>query len=166
MHEWETRTRLKHYLDQGVSKAELSTRFGVSERTTCHWTAKGQLDGDLVARGTCYASRPQANHKLDPYQAIINTRREEFPRLSAQRLFDELRKAGYTGGYGRVWDYVHEVRPREPVEPVVRFETPLGRQGQVDFGTFKLPCGHQHALLVVLGHSRLLWRKGDISELL
>ena len=30
-------------------------------------------------------------------------------------------------------------RPREPVEPVIRFETPPGRQGQVDFGTFTLP---------------------------
>ena len=25
------------------------------------------------------------------------------------------------------------------VEPVVRYETPPGRQGQVDFGTFTLP---------------------------
>ncbi|MXW52052.1 MAG: IS21 family transposase [Acidimicrobiaceae bacterium] len=157
MHGWETRMRLKHYLDQGVSKAELSRRFGVSERTIYYWIAKGQLDRDLVAGGTRYASRPRANHKLDPYKAIINTRLEEFPRLSALRLFDEVREAGYTGAYGRVRDYVHEVRPRDPVEPAVRFETPPGRQGQVDFGTFTLPWGRQHALLVVLGHSRLLW---------
>ena len=78
-------------------------------------------------------------------------------RLSAQRLFDEVRAAGYAGGYSRVRDYVHEVRPRDPAEPAVRFETPPGRQGQVDFGTFKLPWGRRHALLVVLGHSRLLW---------
>ena len=39
----------------------------------------------------------------------------------------------------------------------MRFETPPGRQGQVDFGTFTLPWGRRHALLVVLGHSRLLW---------
>ena len=128
-----------------------------SERTIHYWIAKGQLDRDLVAGGTRYASRPRANHKLDPYKAIINTRLEEFPRLSAQRLFDEVREAGYTGAYGRVRDYVHGVRPRDPVEPVVRFETPPGRQGQVDFGTFTLPWGRRHALLVVLGHSRLLW---------
>ena len=34
--------------------------------------------------------------------------------------------------------YLRTVRPREPVEPVVRFETPAGRQGQVDVGTFRL----------------------------
>ena len=40
---------------------------------------------------------------------------------------------------------------------MVRFETPAGRQGQVDFGTFTLPWGRPHALVVVLSHSRLLW---------
>ena len=48
-------------------------------------------------------------------------------------------------------------RPREPVEPVVRFETPAGHQGQVDFGTFTLSWGRRHALVIVLGYSRLLW---------
>ena len=96
-------------------------------------------------------------HKLDPYKGIIDDRLREFPRLSARRLFDEVREAGYPGGYGRVYDYVRTVRPHEPVEPVVRYETPPGRQGQVDFGTFTLPWGRRHALLVVLGHSRLLW---------
>ena len=46
---------------------------------------------------------------------------------------------------------------REPIEAPVRFETPAGRQGQVDFGTFTLPWGRRHALVVVLGYSRLLW---------
>ena len=54
-------------------------------------------------------------------------------------------------------DDVRAVRPREPVEAVVRFETPAGRQGQVDFATFTLPWGRRHALVVVLSHSRLLW---------
>jgi transposase len=49
------------------------------------------------------------------------------------------------------------VRPLPPAEPLVRFETPAGFQGQVDFGTFQLPWGRRHALLVVLGYSRLLW---------
>ena len=147
MHRWEMRMRLKYYLDQGVTKAELSRRFGVSERTIYYWIAKGQLDRDLVAGGTLYTSRRQAKHKLDPYKEIIDTRLDEFPRLSAQRLFDEVRAAGYTGGYGRVRDYVYEVRPRDPVEPTIRFETPPGRQGQVDFGTFTLPWGRRHALL-------------------
>ena len=40
-------------------------------------------------------------------------RLEEYPKLSAKRLFDEIRAAGYPGGYSRVRDYVRGVRPRE-----------------------------------------------------
>ena len=49
-------------------------------------------------------------HKLDPYKGIIEAQLEEFPRLSAKRLYDEVRAAGYTGGYVRVRDYVRSVR--------------------------------------------------------
>ena len=157
MHGWETRMRLKYYLDQGVSKAELSRRFGISRRTIHHWIAAGQLDRDLAAGDARPAPRRKRKHKLDPYKAMIDVRLREFPRLSAQRLFDEVRAAGYAGGYGRVREYVGTARPRDPAEAAVRFETPPGRQGQVDFGTFTLPWGRRHALLVVLGYSRLLW---------
>ena len=148
---------LKHYLDQGVSKAELSRRFGVNRRTIHHWIETGQLDRDLEAGARGYSPRPPVPHKLDPYKAIIDARLEAFPKLSAKRLFDEVRAAGYPGGYKRVQEYVRARRPREPVEAPVRFETPAGQQGQVDFGTFRLPWGRRHALVIVLGYSRLLW---------
>ena len=148
---------MKHYLDRGVSKAELSRRFGVNRRTIHNWNDTGQLDRDLAAGARGYSPRPPVAHKLDPYKAIIDARLEAFPKLSAKRLFDEVRAAGYPGCYSRVNDYVRATRPREPVEAPVRFETPAGRQGQVDFGTFTLPWGRRHALVIVLGYSRLLW---------
>ena len=148
---------LRHYLQRGVSKAALARRFGVSRRTIHEWVEKGQLDRDLSSGGGRYSPRPAVPHKLAPYTGIVEARLEEFPGLSAKRLFDEVRAAGYPGGYSRVRDYVRAVRPREPVEAVVRFETPAGRQGQVDFATFTLPWGRRHALVVVLSHSRLLW---------
>ncbi len=85
-------------------------------------------------------------HKLDPYKAIIDARLEALPKLSAKRLFDEVRAVGYPGSYSRVNDYVRATRPREPVEALVRFETPAGRQGHVDFGTFSLPWGRRPIL--------------------
>ncbi len=148
---------LKHYLDQGVSKAELSRRFGVSRRTIHYWIETGRLDRELSAGAGGYAPRPPVAHKLDPYKPIIDARLEAFPKLSAKRLFDEVRAAGYPGCYENVRNYVRVARPREPADPPVRFETPAGRQGQVDFGTFTLPWGRRHALVVVLGYSRLLW---------
>ena len=157
MYKWEIRMLLKHYLDRGVSKAELSRRFGVNRRTIHNWVDTGQLDRDLAAGARGYSPRPPVAHKLAPYKAIIDARLEAFPKLSAKRLFDEVRAAGYPGCYSRVNDYVRATRPREPVESLVRFETPAGHQGQVDFGTFTLPWGRRHALVIVLGYSRLLW---------
>ena len=69
-----------------------------------------------------YSPRPLVAHKLDPYKAIIDARLEAFPMLSAKQLFDEVRAAGYPGGYKRVQEYVRATRPRESV---VRFETPV-----------------------------------------
>src|SRR5690606_6794007 len=79
------------------------------------------------------------------------------PALSAVRLLEEIRALGYTGGYSQLRDYVRQVRPKPPEEVRVRFETPPGRQAQVDFAEFRFPWGKRHALLVVLGYSRLLW---------
>ena len=106
MHEWGTRMLLRHYLDQGLTKTELSRRFGVSRRTIHYWIESGQLDRDLATGQTSYAPRPAVASKLDPYKGIIEARLQEFPKLSAQRLFDEISAAGYAGGYSRVRDYV------------------------------------------------------------
>ena len=97
MHGWETRMLLKHYLERGVSKAALARRFGVSRRTLHEWIESGQLDRDLSSGGARYSPRPPVPHKLDPYAGIIDSRLEEFPELSAKRLFDEVRAAGYAG---------------------------------------------------------------------
>ena len=130
---------LKHYLEQGVSKAELARQFQLSRRTIHYWIESGQLDRELTAGAGGYARWAPVAHKLDPYKRIIEARLEVYPKLTAQRLYEELRAAGYPGSYGNVRDYVRQVRPRETVDPVVRFETPPGRQGQVDFGSFRLP---------------------------
>ena len=156
MHGWETRMLLRHYLARGVSKSELSRRFGVSRRTIHAWVESGQLDRDLgsghgllaAASGGAQAGSLQGDHR-HAFGGV--------PRAVGEAAVCRGASGGYAGGYTRVRDYVRLVCPREPSEPVVRFETPAGHQGQVDFATFSLPWGRRHALLVVLGYSRLLW---------
>ena len=102
---------LKHYLDRGVSKAELSRRFGVNRRTIHYWIETGQLDQDLAAGARGYTPRPPVAHKLDPYKGIIGARLEAFPKLSAKRLFDEVRAAGYPGEAERgAMEYLEKVK--------------------------------------------------------
>jgi transposase len=153
----ERRVLLRHYLEQGLSKTEVARTLGVSRRTLYHWIHSGELDRDLDNAPVRYRPRPAVARKIDGYREMIQVRLAEYPRLSATRLFDEARAAGYAGGYTQMKDYVREVRPGPPADPVVRFETPPGLQAQVDFAEFRLPWGKRFALLVVLGYSRLLW---------
>lgn len=154
---WETKVLLKHYLEQGMSQTLLAQKLGVSRRTIYRWIQSGELDRDIDAESVRYTPRPPKPAKLDPYKPMIRARLAEFPELSAVRIFEEARAAGYPGGLTQLKLFVSEVRPRPPEDPVVRFETPPGKQGQVDFAHFRFPWGRRYALLVVLGYSRLLW---------
>lgn len=156
MYGWERLVLLRHLLDEGLQKTAIAARLGVSRGLVYHWLRTGQLDrelDELPARRV----RVTAPSKLAPYEAIIDARLETFSELSAVRLFTEVQAAGYRGGMSQLQAYVRRVRPRPPVEPVVRFETAPGQQAQVDFAEFRLPWGKRYALLVVLGYSRLLW---------
>ena len=72
-----------------------------------------------------------------------------YPRLTAVRLLEEIRAAGYRGGYTQLKEYVRKVRPRPP--PVAASRRP---GHQLDFADFRLPWGKRYAFLVVLGYSR------------
>ena len=157
MYSRERRVLLRHYLEQGLSKSAIARMLGIGRRTLYHWINTEQLDRDLDNGPVQYKPRPAVERKIDRYRGIIETRLAEYPRLSATRLFDEVRAAGYDGGYTQVKEFVRQVRPTPPLDPVVRFETPPGLQAQVDFAEFRLPWGKRYALLVVLGYSRLMW---------
>jgi transposase len=153
----EQRVLLRHYLEQGLTKAELARTLGVSRRTVYHWIDTGQLERELDDDPVRYRARPPVERKIDRYCPIILARPNEYPKLSATRRHDEIRAAGYAGSYTQVKEYVRQVRPIPAADPVVRFETPPGLQAQVDFAEFRLPWGKRFALLSVLGYSRLLW---------
>ncbi len=153
----EKRVLLREYLEQGIKKAALADKLGISRRTVHHWIKTGQLDRELDEETVRYKKRPRIERRIDPYREILHSRLHEFPELSSVRLHDEIRAAGYEGGYTQVKEYVRQIRPQPPAEPLVRFETSPGHQAQVDFAHFRLPWGRRWALLVVLGYSRLLW---------
>jgi len=104
-----------------------------------------------------YTARPPVERKVDPFRGIL-------PRpvwLSSPAVGRCVCSRGpppaTRGGYTQVKDCVREMRPRPAPRPVVRFETPPGHQGQVDFAEFRLPWGKRYALLGRAGYSRLLW---------
>ena len=90
MHGWETRMLLKHYLERGVSKAELSRLFGVSRRTIHSWIEAGDLDRDLAAGET----RAVLTEGLESAFA-------RFGGVPRELLFDQMRACSATRSWPR-----------------------------------------------------------------
>ncbi len=102
------------------------------------------------------APRPS---KLDDHEPKIKALLEEYPDITAARIFEELKADKYTGGMSILRTKVRKLRPKPTVEPTVRFETDPGKQGQMDWSpyTLKLRCGQQLKVLCfsyILGFSR------------
>lgn len=114
--------------EQGLSKRAVAKRLGVSRDTVSkYWDgAKIKLEQQR------YGRRPQL---IDPYRDYITARLEEFPELSARRLFKEIRGRGYQGSERTVRRYVRSIRPCKYRE-YKPFETLPGEQAQVDWGHF------------------------------
>lgn len=82
-----------------------------------------------------YAKRPS---KLDPFEKTIKHLLEKYPRITGERLFEELRSAGYEGGISILRDRLRSLRPGPKQTPVIRFETEPGIQGQMDWSPYRI----------------------------
>jgi len=110
MHGIEKRVEMRRLIEAGVGKAATARAVGISRHTLYNWIKAGELERAPDDMTVQYGPRPPMPSKLDPWKATIDARLSEFPQLAAQRLFREVRDAGYPGGYGQVKRYVRELR--------------------------------------------------------
>ena len=112
---------------QGKGIREVARETGAA-RNTIRAILRGDADEQYGPR----APRPS---NLDPHKAYLGARLKAAGeiRLSAVVLLRELRERGYAGGVTQLKEYLRTIRPRPELEPVVRFETPPGKQLQIDF---------------------------------
>lgn len=102
--------------------------------------------------------RQTRKSKLDEFNDRITEILKEFPAITGQRIFEELVKDGYDGGVSILRDHLRKIRVVEK-EPVIRFETGPGHQGQMDWSPYTIPftrtgpAGVQ-CFSYILGHSR------------
>ena len=113
-----------------------------------------------------YGPREPRATKVAPFERYLRERLTAFPDLTGRRLLREIHEHGYGGGYIVLKDSLREIRPPKTTTFEVRFETPAGRQAQVDFSHFRTvftdePSTERVVWLfsLVLGHSRMLWAR-------
>jgi len=142
---------------QGLSISAIAERTGHDRKTVRKVIGRGLI----VPK---YALRTPRPTLLGPYEAYLRERVAAWPELSGVRLLRELGERGYAGGVTQLNDFLRAVRPPVVAPFEIRFETPAGRQAQVDFAHFMVEFteqpGVQHRVwlfAMVLGHSRYLW---------
>ena len=86
----ETRMLLRHYLEQGLSKAAVA-RLAGRQLADGASLDRGGAAGPGVGRGAVrYGPRRTQSSELNPYKEIIETRLAGYPDLSAVRLCEEI----------------------------------------------------------------------------
>jgi transposase len=144
---------------QGWSIRTLSRHFAMGRNTIRRILRKHRKKRDQ-GHDVLDQQRPVARQsKLDTFKPMIKALLEQYPDITGVRVYEELADSGFDGGRTIVTDHLRKIRPRPKKEPVVRFETPPGHQGQMDWSPYTLNftrSGRQQVLCFsyILGHSR------------
>ncbi len=134
---------------QGKSIRAISRELEINRKTVRRCLRRPET-------ASVYGPRPRRGSKLDPFKEGLRRRiAEASPRwIPATVHLREIRRQGYSGGITTLRLWLARERPKEPEEPVVRFETPPGHQAQVDWAQFRGGADRLSAFVCVLGHSR------------
>lgn len=126
---------------QGWAIRALARHFGLSRNMVRRILRKHDELRDeghdilLAQQRAPSAKRPS---KLDPFEETIKLLLEKYPKITGERLFEELRSDGYDGGISILRDRLRALRPGPKQTPVIRFETEPGIQGQMDWSPYRI----------------------------
>jgi transposase len=157
--------KIRTVLAEGKSLREAARELGVSRNTVRRYARGDVGTGKRAKRGS----------KLEPFKEQVRAWVREDRLLNCPTMLARLRAQGYTGGMTVLKDFVQPLRPPLARQrPVQRYETPPGRQLQVDWGEFTYEdAGKQrkvYGFVAVLGYSRMRYavfaRRCDTPTLL
>jgi len=153
IHRWQSGQPLRAIARElGVS------RWRVSRTIARHQAARSEAS--VTAANSALPPPPgHRRSKLDAFEATIVRLLERYPRMTATRLFEELKKQGYTGSYTILRERVNQLRSRPQKPLVVRFETAPGVQAQMDWAEYQIDFAQEGRRRVnlfsyLLGYSR------------
>lgn len=122
----------------------------------------GTVSRVLAQAGLPLAGVPRRASQVDPYLPFIRETLEQFPRLTASRLYAMVKDRGYPGRPDHFRHLIAQHRPRPKAEAYLRLRTLPGEQAQVDWGHFgHLDIGRARrplmAFIMVLSWSRQIY---------
>jgi hypothetical protein len=122
----------------------------------------GTVDRVLSQAGLPKIERPHRPSLIDPYLPFVLKTLEQYPKLTASRLYAMVRERGYSGGEDHFRHLIAHHRPRPQPEASLRLKTLPAEQGQVDWGHFgKRAIGKAErtlmAFVMVLSFSRAIF---------
>lgn len=144
---------------EDLSRRAISRRLGIHRRTV-----RKALESETPPR---VASRRRGSI-IDPHRGWLLGKIQQYPELTAARLFNQLKERGYEGGASLVRQVVAELRPRiKPVYQSLHFEP--GECAQVDWGVWQkidVPGGQRRVsfFCMALCHSRMLYVEFFMGE--
>jgi transposase len=146
---------------QGMSISAIAAVMGVDRKTIRKYLARP----DPQPR---YAPRPKPPSVLAEHQAYVDQRLASGV-WNAVVLLRELRERGYGGGYTTLKAYLQPKRTEAKAVAVRRFETPPGKQAQVDWGHLgSLEMNgverQLHGFTFTLGYSRMLMAEAALDQ--
>ncbi len=122
----------------------------------------GSVERVLAQAGLPSIRAVQRLSRIDEYLPFVHQTLEQFPTLTASRLYAMVRERGYCGGPDHFRHLISRYRPRRKTEAYLRLRTLPGEQGQVDWGHFgHLDIGRARrplmAFVMVLSYSRQIF---------
>ena len=157
------RQELEHTLilmhHEGGTIRELSRRFQIG-RNTVRRILRAHVQRRDSGHEVLIPLRAglKRTSKLDGFDSEIKKLLGKYPKITGLRIYEELKEAGYPGGISILRERLKKLRAPDR-EPVIRFETEPGRQGQMDWSPYTIPFTHSgkgtvQCFSYILGFSR------------
>jgi transposase len=144
---------LRYYHAEKWRVGTIAIQLGVHRGTVQRVLAQAGLPARVALQ------RPS---QVEPYLPFMRQTLQQFPTLTASRLYQMVRERGYLGGPDHFRHLVSLHRPRRCLEAYLRLRTLPGEQAQVDWGHFGyLEIGRARrplmAFVMVLSYSRQIF---------
>lgn len=136
---------------KGLSNIQIAQMLGIDRKTVSKWLCTTELPK--------YQKRATSPSKLAPFKTYILARMNE-GCVNANIILDEIIALGYQGKSTILRAFMQPHRQSAMAKASIRYETPPGKQAQVDWGEFKLmyqdgSFKKVHAFVMILGYSRI-----------